>query len=117
MIGPETPRASGASRNADAQSWRKRITVAVATLLLAAGFVFGSASTATAAPTFTNDHMTAPCRGEAPGFCPNSSHEQPGEEGSAEEESAGQSKDQPTTKQSNEQLVDRRTNEQPAPRS
>lgn len=73
MIIPEAPAASGAPRNAHAGSSRKRPMVVVSTLLLAATFVLAGASTATAAPAFTNNHMTSasdPCSGQKPGTCP-----------------------------------------------
>lgn len=95
MISPETPPAAWAPRGAHAQSSRKRIIMAITTLLLAIGFVFAGASTATATPTLTNSHTTAPCRGDQPGFCPSPSQEKPGEEVSTH-----QSDDSSTTRRS-----------------
>lgn len=98
MISPETPPPSGAPRDAHAQSSGKRIMLVITTLLLAAGFVFSSASTAVAAPTFTNGHIAAaPCRGDKPGFCPDPSGAQPGEQGATHELD-----NQSTTRQTNE---------------
>lgn len=111
MISSETPRAGGAPRSADAQSWRKRITVVIATLLLAAGFGFAGASTATAAPAFVSSHaVEPPCRGDKPGICPNSSVAgQPNGQ-----EPVHQSNDQSETQESNDQPMTTQTNEEPA---
>lgn len=111
MIIPEAPRVSGVRGNSHAQSWGKGIIVAIATLLLAAGFGFAGASTATAAPAFANSHVEEPpCRGEKPGVCPNSSARQQ----SNGQGSVHQSNDGSTTQESNDQPASTRSNEESA---
>jgi len=102
MINPPTHPASAAPREAHVRSSGKRIVMAIATLLLAAGFVFVGTSTATAEPTFTSGYLTAPCRGEKPGFCPGVSETE-----SAKSGSMYQPDDLSTTTQSNEDPVSR----------
>jgi hypothetical protein len=97
MISLETPRASGAARSAHVQLWSKRIMMATAAFLLAAAFVFMGASSATAAST--DSTLIAPCRGDKPGFCPDSSTASLGEQRSAQPRSKS------TTRRSNEQPV------------
>lgn len=75
------PQVSGVPTSIHTQPSRKRTTTLVASLLLAAAFglaVAPAETAATAAPAFTNNHVTfieeppAPCRGDKPGVCPNS---------------------------------------------
>ena len=101
MISSGTLRAGRVPRSTHAHPWHKRIKVIIATLLLAAGFVFAGASTATAAtaaPAFMNSHVTnPPCRGDKPGICPN-----PSATWLNEQEPVRQSHNRSTTQQSNE---------------
>lgn len=76
MISLEPPYARWEPAGAPAQSWRKLVMAAVATLLLIMALVLVGASATTAAPVLRNDHTTSasdpplPCKGEKPGTCP-----------------------------------------------
>lgn len=75
MIVPERSWASRASRDNRARPVRKRVMIALATPLLAAGFILAGTPTASASATVATNHKavafdTDPCRGGKSGVCP-----------------------------------------------